>query len=1006
MMHSRRNRTHRLAVTAFTAFALSASLANAQCCSEVVDRSAAKPLDLTSLAMHEAAANTFTHSLQERACLAVDSKGNILVVWDSRRQELYSYGVVGQYFDPLGRPIGAELRINDFAPGMQHEAAVVFDGQDRAWVVWESNDQDGDASGIYLRAFSAKDGAFAPITGEIAVNTTTRGAQCDPSIAINAAGEICIVWASAAEAGHAVTTARVFDAQGQPVTDEIAIGAATSGQDRLASTQALSDGRFVIAWDHVSASGNPTGIFARTLAAGIESPLSPVQHLTVDQVHGTHIEPAIAVNSRDELVMTWMHLADKADGYDIVTQRFDAKLQPVAPMQIVSAYTGDWQSGAAVTVAERDAFIIAWNRHGEKAEWTPEMRGTTPSTLMARTYSANGDALADAAVIKTSEKGQHTLAAASNASRIVYSDLGTYAFAWNGQAGEDRSGIGLTIAAPAGLDLPAPPAVERIAAGHDLTATDVKAPPIRTENWKPQAREAFPAAPGPDFGFQAFTTTEWQPPDPDLAVGPDHVVCVVNMRIMVLDKAGNQISEEYLEDFWGDLGADYFVFDPVAQWDMHAGRFVVASAEHQGGNSSLSHMDIAVSKTADPTDGWHKYRFSLTHIGSFVDFENLGIGEDAYFISADYFGGSGGNVIHIFPKAPMLNGNPTTMSHVQTTGNRISLGTTDTYDLGAPAHYFATTYSGSSTRLRLFGLRDPLGSRTLSQFDLTVPGFSDPPNAPQRGSSNRLATIDYRIKHGVYRDGYLYVAHATGANNVAAVRWYQIDMNGWPTSGQNPTLTQSGTLNPGSGQYSWFQDIGVDEDGDIVIVANRSSSNDYPFVSRFVHKNGDAAGTFRAESRLVESNGAHTGGRWGDYAGVDEDPAAPGVFWSHHEYNEGTGTNWRTWVGRVDSDQSLVLDDPGVISRGSVNSFVTHCAKPGATVYLVYSLRGTGSTYVPALDATLNLAQPKLAGQSTADANGTATVSLFVPGGAPRGPVWIQSIENRNTSNVRETSIN
>ncbi len=962
-------------------------------------------LDLGRLAFHEAQANTFTHSAQDRACLAIDTKGNVLVVWDSRRQELYSYGVVGQYFDPLGRPIGSEMRINAHAPGMQHESAVVFDNQDRAWVTWESNDQDGDASGIYLRAFSAKDGGFAPITDEIAVNTTTKGSQCDPSIAINSKGEICVAWCSAEVDGRAVATARLFDSTGQPASEEMVIGASASGQDRLASVAALSDGRFVVAWDHVDGKGVPAGLVARTIAPHRESVLGVVQRLTPEHAGATHIEPALAVNGRDEIIVTWMHLGELAQGYDVVAQRFDADLQPLAGVQVVSAFTGAWQSGAAVTVAGNDDFMIAWNVDGDKQPLTPDLRVPTPSTLMARSYDSTGNALGDATVVKQSEYGKHSLAAASNAQRIAASSLGTFAFAWDGRAGDDESGIGLLVAAPASLDLPAPPAVERLAAGHELTADDVRVPPIRTENWKPQERELFPALAGPDFGFQAFTTTEWQPPDPDLAVGPNHVVCVVNMRIMVLDKNGNQISEEYLEDFWGDLGANYFVFDPVAQYDHYSDRFVVAAAEHEGGNSSQSRMDIAVSKTSNPADGWHKYRFALNSIGSFVDFENLGIGKDAYFISADYFGG-GGNNIHIFEKAPMLVGDPITMRWIRTVNDIISLGSTDDFDANSPAQYFASSFAAGSNRIRIYALRNPNTSPTLMQFDLTVPGFSNPPSAPQRGSSNRLATIDRRIKHGVYRDGSLYLTHATGENNIARVRWYQIAMNGWPTSGQNPTLTQSGNLDPGAGQYSWFGDIGVDADGDMVIVANRSSTADYPFVSRFVRKAGDPTGTFRAESRLVESTGAHTGGRWGDYAGVDEDPAEPGVFWSHHEYNEGTGTNWRTWVGRVDSDQALVLEAPTVLTRGSLESFTTRAAKPGATVYVVYSMQGLGSTYVPALDATLKLAQPRLAGSSIADAAGTATLSMMIPNNAPRVPVWIQTIENRNTSNVIAATIN
>jgi len=956
--------------------------------------------DLSAQQVHEAQANTFEHSLQNRACLDVDPDGNILVVWDSRRQELNSYAVVGQRFDPLGRRLGTEFRINDYAPGAQHEAAVVYDQTGRAWVAWESSHQDGDGSGVYLRRFGDHEGEFLALSGEQQVNETTKGIQFDPSIASNNKGQVLVTWNDGSDDSTIRTMGRLFGTDGQPISGEFAINASENGRDRLSTAVGLDDGRFLVSWDRVDANGDPSGIFVTVVNS--DGRTGKAHQINTDDGR-FHIEPSIASVNDGEFIATWMRTTEDGNGYDVIAQRLDSDLAPAGDVFVVSAWSGDWQSGTGVATADDGRFVVSYSVWGEKPISLDKHRPQTPSTLMARVYDASGEPAGEAFRVNQNDGGKHELAASSNSQRVVWSDLDQLAFAWNGKIGEDAKGIGLTVLAPEGLNFPAPPEVEWIAAGSDLTAADVRVPPIPTENWEPQERELNPADAGPDYGFQAYTTTEWQPPDPDLAVGPDHIVGVVNMRVAVYDKAGNELFHEYLEDFWGDLGANYFVFDPVAQYDHLADRFVVVSAEHRGGDSYNCYLDVAVSKTSNPMDGWHKYSFSVSGIGYFLDFENLGIGEDAYFVTADYFGGQG-NFIHIFEKAPMLNGNSVTMDHVRTTTSLISLGSTDIMTPGAPAQYFGTTYSGSSTRVKLYALEDPLGAKTLSSYNLTVSYFTNPPDAQQLGSSNRLSTIDFRIKHGVYRDGHLYLGHATGENSTARVRWYDIDLNGWPNGG-NPSLAQEGTINLGSGQHSWFQDLGVDDEGDIAIAVNRSSSSDYPFVSRLIHKAGDASGTVRAESRLVESNGAHTGGRWGDYAGVDEDPVDPGVFWSHHEYNEGTGTNWRTWIGRFDTDQSMVLD-VSTLTRGQPATITTYGAAANGTVYVIYSFAGTGSTYVPALDVTLGLANPKLGGSSTANSSGTATFNTTVPSGAPAGTVWLQSAEMDNTSDVVETVIN
>ena len=56
----------------------------------------------------ELRANTYTRSTQADGALDIAPNGNVFVAWSSRRQEMGSYGVFGQVFDALGRPIGTE----------------------------------------------------------------------------------------------------------------------------------------------------------------------------------------------------------------------------------------------------------------------------------------------------------------------------------------------------------------------------------------------------------------------------------------------------------------------------------------------------------------------------------------------------------------------------------------------------------------------------------------------------------------------------------------------------------------------------------------------------------------------------------------------------------------------------------------------------------------------------------------------------------------------------------
>lgn len=80
-------------------------------------------------------------------------------------------------------------------------------------------------------------------------------------------------------------------------------------------------------------------------------------------------------------------------------------------------------------------------------------------------------------------------------------------------------------------------------------------------------------------------------------------------------------------------------------------------------------------------------------------------------------------------------------------------------------------------------------------------------------------------------------------------------------------------------------------------------------------------------------------------------------------------------------------------------------ATPGETVAFIYSVQGTGSTFIPQLDVTIDLSAPRLAGTRTADQDGYARLRKRIPPGTQGVRVWMQAAEFQRTSNVIEQVI-
>ncbi|MBN1512990.1 MAG: right-handed parallel beta-helix repeat-containing protein, partial [Phycisphaerae bacterium] len=587
--------------------------------------------------------------------------------------------------------------------------------------------------------------------------------------------------------------------------------------------------------------------------------------------------------------------------------------------------------GATVVVAPDGDFVVAWNEDGAKPECEQTAlqgasRRATPAEIIAQRFSSAGDAIGGAFHVNRHKEGRQALSIAASGRQAAWSGRGQLAFVWSGDTGQDDNrGVALSLFVPKDLVAPEPMAVAQMPAGRDVLLEDVypQIPPVFDPDFVPEPPEvAFPLRDG-DFGFLGIQATGWTPPDPEIAAGPDYVVLVVNGQICFRNHAGTATFSQAIagiHGFWGSVGATSFVFDPVALYDVHSQRFIVLAAELWNDNAN-SALNLAVSDDSDPNGTWYKYRFEVSSYGGFLDFPNLGVDANAIYVAADFFGASGnpttGNYIFVIPKAPTLTGAPASISGVRTATSPRSLGNCKNYDATAPAQYFPGV--GGSNTIRLHAITNPLGTPSLSTYNLTVSSFSYPPDASQLGTSNQADTVDWRIKNSVYRNGSLWICHTIGQSSTARVRWYEVNMRGWPTSGLSPQLAQSGTLNYGTGEHTWFPDIHVDDYGNAILGFNRSSSTQYISIQRAIRRSSDAAGTFQAPVTLQVSTSPEEGDRWGDYSGVDEQPNQPGVFWTHAEYRT---SNWRTWVGKVligDCNGNGVPDEVDISSGTSLD---------------------------------------------------------------------------------------
>jgi hypothetical protein len=417
---------------------------------------------------------------------------------------------------------------------------------------------------------------------------------------------------------------------------------------------------------------------------------------------------------------------------------------------------------------------------------------------------------------------------------------------------------------------------------------------INTNAW-----DAIPAKLFPSIDF-----TGWTPPDPDLAVGPNHAVVVVNVAVAFHRRDGTKIFQQGLDTFFDSVGSGNFVFDPKCFYDKVSGRYYIVALDVDfTANSEKSSYLVAVSDDNDPTGNWFKYKIDNmvtdNSLKYWVDYPGFGHNKDGVVLTGNLFGFTSGflGLSCLYLKKSQINiGAAPTLTYFLDPGSA-SVQVMRGVDTTVNNVYLVNSGGGGS--LRIHAVKDTDTTPTLVSTNVSVPNFRRPRASAVSTGGRSHDPLDGRIINAYFRNGRFLATHGISkdTNDDNQVRWYDVNTNGWPQSANQPTLRQSGNVAGGNGTHQWMPAIAMNSLGDIATVFSRSSASIAPEFVVTSRRTADAAGSMSPPKLLKASDGAqyNSGGRWGDYFGLTVDPNDETTFWGVGMI-AGPSGDWRTVV--------------------------------------------------------------------------------------------------------------
>lgn len=423
---------------------------------------------------------------------------------------------------------------------------------------------------------------------------------------------------------------------------------------------------------------------------------------------------------------------------------------------------------------------------------------------------------------------------------------------------------------------------------------------VYAQNPHPSAQsiEALP----PSLVFDAYTSNG-QPTDPAIAVGPNHIFAVWNTAMRIYDKNGTALTNVLnVNSIFSGGGC----CDLTASYDQEADRFVLSYLFFNGT------VQVAVSTGPDPVnEAWNVYT-----INNVQDYNKLSVGPNAYYITAntspqrvwalnrdEIVLGNTTATFQIFNIPGFVGGplfNAPQVANVSDSQNSDSPGTL--------VHMADNSWSGAITtdHVKVWTVDvdfDVPGNSTISSaseinlapFISTFDGGSFDNLAQPGGSSidaiqNTIMNQAQIRKFGTHNSLLLNFVVDTdgGAGELAGIRWVELrqanDASPW-------ALHQEGTYTSPDGKHAWMGSMIMDSAGNIALGYSAMSGPSTPSTVRVSsyytgRMDGDPLGTMTiAEEEIRLGSGNIPGIRYGDYAKMDIDPNGSLDFWFITELN-------------------------------------------------------------------------------------------------------------------------
>ena len=288
--------------------------------------------------------------------------GSFVVTWErAYDQDGDLHGVFGQRLDATGKKLGTEFLVNTYTTGSQHGASIGVRTDGSFVVSWMDTGYFGATGNeLYVRQY---DENGVPLDEGVLITGDKAAQPVYPIVAAGETGITTVVWMASDDSRKSSDVfLRKIPVDGSLNTDAVRVNEGTAGNQWFPHMTTLESGGFLVVWEGHEETDSDADIYARMFSANGVPVTGDIR--VNERIDGTQQRPRVA-SIDDQAIVVWVSDGQDGDGYGVFARLLDSEGRADGPEFQVNSYTTGNQGGGKgseidVAVDGNGSVLVTW----------------------------------------------------------------------------------------------------------------------------------------------------------------------------------------------------------------------------------------------------------------------------------------------------------------------------------------------------------------------------------------------------------------------------------------------------------------------------------------------------------------------------------------------------------------------------------------------------------------------------------------------------------------------